>query len=315
MSGLLQSRYALQMRDRRLPKSEIACRWKGPHNAVVASERGLGVNGGSWSGKRLGVVGAGNMAEALVRGVVRAGLIPAGMIHAFDPLPGRRAVFASLGCRVADAPAEAAACDVVLLAVKPQAVRAALLRIAPLLRRETVLISIAAGVPIRILAEILPAGVKLARIMPNTPLLVGFGMSCVAPGPGLSREDAGMILDLFSSAGDAVEVDEDQLDAVTALSGSGPAYLFRFAEALQEAGEALGLSPALSRRLGAATLRGAAEMLAAGGDPAGLREKVTSPGGTTAAALGVLDNHDFMGIIAEALKAAERRAGELGRQA
>ena len=269
----------------------------------------------TWSGKRLGMIGAGNMAEALVRGVTAFGLLPASMIEAYDPLSKRRDLLASLGCGVSDTPEKAAASDVVLFAVKPETVRAAASVVRQHLRPGALVISIAAGVPLRVLASQLPEGSRLIRVMPNTPLLVGYGMSALARGPGVDDANFRLAQSLFSSAGNAVEVDESLLDAVTALSGSGPAYLFRFAEALEAGGVALGLGPELARTLTATTLRGAAEMLVRGGDPAELRQNVTSPGGTTAAALEALDGGGFAGLVSKALLAAKRRGEELGRDA
>jgi pyrroline-5-carboxylate reductase len=150
--------------------------------------------------------------------------------------------------------------------------------------------------------------------MPNTPLLVGFGMSCLARGPGAGETEMRLALELFAAAGTAVELPEAQLDAVTALSGGGPAYLFRFAEALIAGGEALGLSSDTSRLLVVNTLRGAAEMLARGGEPADLRAKVTSRGGTTAEALKIFDSGGLLELTARALLAARNRGEELNRE-
>lgn len=268
-----------------------------------------------WENTTLGILGAGNMAEALIRGVLAAELIPPANILAHDPSVERRDVFARLGCPVSDTPNEATSSDVVLLAVKPQTVRPVLKETAGYFRPGALVISIAAGVPLALLAELLPKGVKAVRVMPNTPLLVGHGMSCLAPGRGVKPEETALAVALFSAAGRAVEIEEDLMDAVTALSGSGPAYVFRFAEVLVEAGARLGLDPGLAARLTTQTLRGAAEMLAGGDDPAELRRRVTSPGGTTAAALDVFEQRDFAGMVAEALAAAKHRGEELGRDA
>ncbi len=269
----------------------------------------------SWLGKTLGVLGGGNMAEAIVRGVLAAGLVPAADIAVYDPLAARRELFAGLGCRAADAAREVAGADFLLLAVKPQTFREAVGGLGDGPGPGTVVASIIAGVPIRAIEALFPPGCRVVRVMPNTPLLIGRGVSALARGGNAGAADLAMARQLFACAGQAFEVEERHMDAVTALSGSGPAYLFRFAEALIAAGEKLGLAPELSRDLAVGTLRGAAEMLAANPDPALLRQRVTSPGGTTAAALRVFDEGDFAGLVAEALAAAERRGAELGKKA
>ncbi len=270
------------------------------------------MNGEScWNGKTLGVLGGGNMAEALLRGVIASGLLAAEQICVFDIVPARREVFAGLGCRVAASAAEAFGADVVLLATKPQNVRDALAGAAA--RPGQVVASILAGVPTRVLESILGAGARVVRVMPNTPLLVGKGMAGLSGGRDATAEDVALVRTLFSCSGDAVEVEESDLDAVTALSGSGPAYLFCFAEALIAAGEELGLEAALAKRLTLGMLAGSAEMLSRDGDAAALRKRVTSPGGTTAAALAVLEAGDFAGLVRSALRAARDRGAELGR--
>lgn len=266
-----------------------------------------------WKNRRLGIVGCGNMAEALVRGVLSAGLMPASGIVAYDPLPGRRGLFAGLGCAVVDAPLGVLSADAILLAVKPQVIKEAVGPVAAGARPETLFISIAAGVPARSIENLLFAGAKVVRVMPNTPLLVGKGVSALAGGANAGPEDTRLVRDLFACGGEAVEVREDMLDAVTTLSGSGPAYFFRFVEALIGGGTALGLSPELAKSLAIGTIAGAAALLGESGDPASLRERVTSPGGTTAAALAVFERRNLVGIVAEAMAAANGRSAELGR--
>lgn len=270
-----------------------------------------------WLNKTLGVIGGGNMAEALLRGVIRAGLVPSESICVFDILPARRELFAGLGCRTAESAAGVLDADVVLLATKPQNVREALSGVRP--RTGQIFASILAGVPTAVLESILGAEAKVVRIMPNTPLLVGRGMTALAGGVNVpvGSEDIGLVRELFACSGDAARVSESDLDAVTALSGSGPAYLFRFAEALMSAGEKLGLSAELAKRLAIGTISGSAEMLArdAKGDAAELRRRVTSPGGTTAAALDVLESGGFEELVASALRAACDRSAELGKNA
>lgn len=269
-----------------------------------------------WKDKRLGVIGAGNMAEALIRGVVGTELISPDKILACDPATERRMVFQSIGCQVADNAAAAAEMDVLLLSVKPQMVRDVLGDIGNLVEPGTLVISIIAGVKSSTLAGLLPEGVRIIRVMPNTPLLVGMGMAAVAKGVGAGSDDMQRVLALFEAAGKAIEVDENAMDAVTALSGSGPAYVFYFAEALIAAGKSLGLPADVSHTLAINTLRGAASMLALeDGDPEDLRKKVTSPGGTTAAALDVFREGDFFALVDKALMAAKKRGEELGKNA
>lgn len=263
--------------------------------------------------KQLGVIGGGNMAEAIVRGVIAAGALRPSSVVVYDILPARRAVFTALGCVAAEAAREAAACEVVLLAVKPQMAEAAVRGLA--IREDQLLVSIAAGIPCSRLEGWLGAHARVVRVMPNTPLLVGMGASALARGTNATAEDMAAAMTLFASCGFATEVTEDKLDAVTALSGSGPAYLFRFAEALQKGAEDLGLEPSLAAELTAAMLRGSAEMLQRLGNPAKLREQVTSPGGTTAAALRVLNGRGFEKLVGDALAAARDRSIELGRGA
>lgn len=269
-----------------------------------------------WEDKRLGVIGAGNMAEALIRGVVGTELISPDKILACDPAQERRLVFQSIGCQVADNAAAAAEMEVLLLSVKPQMVRDVLGNIGKLVKPGTLVISIIAGVKSSTLAALLPEGVRIIRVMPNTPLLVGMGMAAVAKGAGAGSDDMQRVLALFEAAGKAIEVDESAMDAVTALSGSGPAYVFYFAEALIAAGKNLGLPADVSHTLAINTLRGAASMLALeDGDLEDLRKKVTSPGGTTAAALDVFREGDLFGLVDKALMAAKKRGEELGKNA
>ncbi len=267
-----------------------------------------------WRGKLLGIIGGGNMAEALVRGVITAGLVAAYRVIAYDPLPARRQVFADLGCLAAESVRDTLNADVILLATKPQNLREAVGGLSGAIRPGTLFISIAAGIGTQAIEKLLPSGTRVIRVMPNTPLLVGQGMSALARGSAAGQEDMELALELFACAGKAVEVRENLLDSVTALSGSGPAYFFRFAEALIAGGVALGMSPSLSKELTIAMLKGSAEMLERYQDPALLRERVTSPGGTTAAALKVFEDRDFAAMIAEALSAASRRSVELGQQ-
>lgn len=267
-----------------------------------------------WGNATLCVIGGGNMAEAIVRGALAGNLLPASAVSVHDPLENRRAVFAALGCRPCSSPGDIGGADVILLAVKPQKFAEAIRDLA-VTRQETLLISIVAGVSSARIEAALPPCIRVVRVMPNTPLLIGKGVTAVAAGRRASAGDERTAAALFDCAGQTFAVDESLMDAVTALSGSGPAYLFRLAETLIEGGGELGLPPELARDLTIGMLRGAAEMLADDPRPAVLRERVTSPGGTTAAALDVFAQRGFRELIAAALRAARDRGAELGRRA
>ena len=201
-----------------------------------------------FAGKMLGVIGAGNMAEALIKGVLKAGLIASENIIACDLSEERREVFMGMGCRVTTETSELVDADIILLALKPQVVFSVLPNLGKQLSSSQLLITIAAGVTIDSLQKV-AADVRIVRVMPNTPMLVGEGVSGVAKGASATEDDIAMTLELCRSAGDAYEVEEGQLDAVTGLSGSGPAYLFYFAEILAEAGIRAGLPAEMAEKM------------------------------------------------------------------
>ena len=261
---------------------------------------------------RLGVVGAGNMAEAILRGAFAAGVLQPPEVIAADPTPARRELFASLGVAVtADAAEAVAGVPFVLLAVKPQSLPD-LAALRTLDRGAQVVVSIMAGVRCQRIADACGGPARVVRVMPNTPLLVGRGMSAVAVGPDAHPGDDAFAMKLFGAAGEAVRVEEGQLDAVTAVSGSGPAYLFLLAEAMHAAAVERGLDDALAETLVRQTLLGSAELLAGGDvDAATLRARVTSPGGTTQAAVEVLEAQGVRAAVGEAIAAAARRSVEL----
>lgn len=265
-----------------------------------------------WNGRRLGVVGAGNMAEAMVRGALAAGLLTPDRITASDPDAARRGVFQALGCGTESDGRQAARCDAVLLAVKPQVMKDVLSNVGALMRPGALAISIAAGVDTTTIESYLPAGVALVRAMPNLPLVAGRGMTALARGRGADDAAMRLAISLFTAAGAALELDESRINAVTALSGSGPAYVFKLAEAMAAAGEGLGLPKEVALTLTIETIRGAAAMLEREGVPAELRRRVTSPGGTTAAAIKTMDDGGFDSLVRGAVDAAFRRGGELG---
>jgi pyrroline-5-carboxylate reductase len=256
------------------------------------------------------------MATALARGFVAAEIVPATGIVACDPSGDARKAFLreTPGTSVAaDNAAAVSQADVVILAVKPQTMNEALATIRGSIRGDALVVSIAAGVTLARIESALPDGQRVVRVMPNTPCLIGKGASGFALGTHATKSDAKTVESLLSAVGAAFEVPEKLLDAVTGLSGSGPAFVYSMIEALTEGGAAEGLPPELAGELAARTVAGAAEMvLQTKESPAVLRDRVTSPGGTTVAGLGVLRERGFSETVSEAVKAATRRSAELG---
>jgi pyrroline-5-carboxylate reductase len=266
---------------------------------------------------RIGLMGAGRMATALARGLVRAEMVPANAIMACDPSGDARGAFArEVPGAVVDAgnAADVARADVVVMAVKPQQMGEALAAIRSAIGSDTLVVSIAAGVTLERLQAALPAGQRIVRVMPNTPCLIGRGASGFALGKHAAKPDAKLVASLLSAVGVAFEVPEKLLDAVTGLSGSGPAFVYSMIEGLANGGAAEGLPPELALELAARTVAGAAEMvLQTGETPAVLRDRVTSPGGTTLAGLETLRERGFGDAVVEAVKAATQRSVELGQ--
>jgi pyrroline-5-carboxylate reductase len=263
---------------------------------------------------RVVFLGAGNMAEALVHGLRKTGVCEPAGITVTDVREDRLQYFrAAFGvAATGDNRVAVAAADVVVLAVKPQVMGSVLREIAASLNKQALVISIAAGVPSRRIEEALGGTPAVVRVMPNTPALVGAGASAMAPGRWAGEEHLRWAGALMRAVGLVVPVDESDLDAVTAVSGSGPAYVFYLAEAMLEAARRLNLDEAKAQALVYATVEGAAKLLKESGvGPAALRERVTSPGGTTAAAVEVLNNRSVFDSVVEAIQAAAARAGEL----
>lgn len=263
---------------------------------------------------KIAFLGAGKMATAIAGGLVRQGLFGAGEMTACDVSAEAGAAFtAATGVGWAATPGAAfMAADCWLVAVKPQTAEAAL-RGLPRRAEPPLVISIAAGLPLARLREWLGSD-RLIRVMPNTPLMVGQGATVYARGAGATVADGAFCGRIFGSLGLCREVPEAWIDAVTALSGSGPAYVFEMVQALVEAGIAVGLPSDLALDLTVQTVAGAAEMLRQKqGTPEALRQAVTSPGGTTAAGLAVLSAEGFRGMVRRTVEAARARAVELGR--
>jgi pyrroline-5-carboxylate reductase len=264
----------------------------------------------------LGVIGAGNMAEAIVRGVLARGLFRSEQIIAADPSPQRRELFHSQlrVNAVEDNLQVARNSNILLLSVKPQQMAAALSGIGACADcSRTLIISIAAGISTAFIEKHLGNDDwRVVRTMPNTPMLVGQGIVAIAPGAHATTADLEIARRLFSAAADVVDVDERYMNAVTALSGSGPAYFFYLVEHMIRAGVELGLTPEQSHKLVTKTALGAATMLVQPQDsPQELRRKVTSPGGTTQAAIEHMEKHQVAQTIVDAIRAAERRGQEL----
>jgi pyrroline-5-carboxylate reductase len=266
----------------------------------------------------LGIIGAGNMAEAIVRGLLRGNVLRPDQIIAADVSAERRRLFTNeLGVNAVETNAQiaAAAPRCLLLSVKPQQMADVLTKLAVDLRNDTLLISIAAGISTAFIETHLGPGRRwrVIRVMPNTPMLVGQGMAALCRGKNAMPDDLAEARRIFECAAKVIEVPESLMDAVTAVSGSGPAYVFYLVEQMIRAGTDLGLSESDARLLASQTIAGSAAMLLASSDPpAELRRKVTSPGGTTQAAITHLDNRAVGQSIVEAVNAAAARSKELG---
>lgn len=262
----------------------------------------------------LGMIGAGHMAEAIARGAIDAGVLSADQLIASDVSAERRDVFQRMGIAVAQSNADVIKqSGQVLLTVKPQTLPDIAGELGGHVRDDQVVISIMAGIGSAKLSSAIGRPARIVRVMPNTPLMVGLGAAGIALGGDAKPGDEALALKLFGS-GDhhAVMVDEKLIDAVTAVSGSGPAYVFYLAEAMLEAAEHLGLGDD-AEKLVTQTILGAATLLRESGESAGeLRRKVTSPGGTTEAAIKHMDGNKTIEVIVNAIKSAERRSRELG---
>lgn len=264
----------------------------------------------------IGFLGSGQMATALATGWARAGLLDTARSLAADPYPAARVKFEQqTGVRAVATNAEVVkACDVLILAVKPQIVAAALAEARSHITPGHLVVSIAAGLPIKALSEWVGGGVRLIRVMPNTPCLVGASAAGYAAGGAALPEDLALVGRLFGAVGKAYAVPEHLLDAVTGLSGSGPAFVYVMIEALADGGVRAGLPRETAQALAAQTVLGAARMvLETGQHPGALKDAVTSPGGTTIAGLHALERAGFRAALMDAVEAATRRAQELGK--
>jgi pyrroline-5-carboxylate reductase len=265
---------------------------------------------------RIGFLGAGKMASALATGLVKSGVSTARDLIASDLIEDARAAFAkSVGCRVTASNMEVAdSSDILILAVKPDQVPGVLAEISNHLTERHLLISIAAGVTLAKLAAPLKENARVIRVMPNTPALVGASASAFALGKAAKVEDAAFAQRIFSAVGVAYQVKEGLLDAVTGLSGSGPAYAYLMIEALSDGGVAAGLPRDVAIKLAAQTLLGAAKMvLETGQHPGALKDMVTSPGGTTIDGLHELERAGVRGALINAVRVAAEKSKKLGQ--
>jgi len=264
---------------------------------------------------RLAIIGGGRMGEAIAAGLVRSGALPASAIVISEPDASKRDRLTAdhgVAC-VADGAEALAGADVAILAVKPQVLDAVLDSLAPNFAGALV-VSIAGGVTSARIESHLPAGTRVVRVMPNTPALVGEGMSIVSGGGEVSAADVRIVEDLFASVGDVVVLPESLQDACTAISGCGPAYMALFIDSLARAGVREGLTRDVAERLALQTMAGTVELIRATGQhPEQIIDAVSSPGGSTIAAVTALEAGGVRAAIADAVRAAVLRSQELGR--
>jgi pyrroline-5-carboxylate reductase len=268
----------------------------------------------SLKNKTLAFIGAGNMSEALIRGLLAAKAVSPRQLIATDVRAERREFFEkTFGVLVTADNGEAArAADIVVLAVKPQQMSEVLAGLRQHLTNSKLVVSIAAGVTTSRIERDLGSGMRVVRVMPNTPALIGAGAAALAKGQSATDDDLATAETILGAVGITARIEEKLLDAVTALSGSGPAYIFYITEAMIKAGVEAGLPEDMAKKLALQTVLGAARLMSEGGDPPDvLRKNVTSPGGTTEAALKLMTDKKLVDIFVEAIKAAARRSQEL----
>ncbi|MCA9580985.1 MAG: pyrroline-5-carboxylate reductase [Myxococcales bacterium] len=266
--------------------------------------------------EKIAFLGAGNMAGALIRGLLHAGASKATDILATDVRSERLAELAEKHGIGTDADNRAAVAwaDVLVLSTKPQVFPRLLSELEGIVDGSKLVVSIAAGVPIAAIEKRLGQGVRVIRVMPNTPALVDAGATAIAAGSHATKEDIALVKAIFDNVGITVVLDESAMDAVTGLSGSGPAYIFMIIEALADAGVKVGLHRETAQRLAAQTVMGSAKLLIDTGEhPGRLKDMVTSPGGTAIAGLHTLEEGSLRTTLMNAVESATNRAKELGR--
>jgi len=265
---------------------------------------------------KIGFLGAGKMATALAKGFVQSGIVGADDVTASDLYENARTAFAwAVGARCTEWNLDVLRfANVLVLAVKPDQAAGLLAEIRPHFTGEHLLVSIAAGVTLARLESLLPTGARVVRVMPNTPALVGASATAYAAGTHATKDDADLAQKLFAAVGVAFPVKEKLLDAVTGVSGSGPAYVFLMIEALSDGGVAAGLPREVATRLAAQTMLGAAKLLLETGQhPGVLKDSVASPGGTTIEGLHELEKAGVRGALMNAVRAAAEKSRLLGQ--
>jgi pyrroline-5-carboxylate reductase len=264
----------------------------------------------------VGFIGTGNMAEALIKGLLRAEVLRPDAIWGSEPRQSRLDLIKQrYGISMSRYNIDVVRrCAVIVLSVKPQILSSVCEEIAPHLKPRSLCISVAAGVPVEAIESRLPPGTRVVRVMPNTPALVAAGATAIAAGQNATDDDLKITESIFRSVGMTVVLDEEQLDAVTGLSGSGPAYIFLIIEALSDAGVKMGLSRYNALALAAQTVLGSAKLLIETGEhPGQLKDMVTSPGGTAIVGLHTLEQGGLRTTLINAVEAATLRSRELGR--
>jgi len=265
--------------------------------------------------ENIGFIGAGKMAGGITKGLIESGLIHSGKIMASDINPDRLSMFSrTLGVKSASSIEIVQTCDVVFLAVKPQQVDAVFKELKATTLDGKIILSIMAGVPTHCIEEELKADVHVIRVMPNIAATVQAAASAFCRGRWATVDDAALARALLETFGTADEVEEKLLDAITGLSGSGPAYVFAFIESLADGGVRMGLPRDTALAFAAQTVKGAAKMLLETGEhPAVLRDRVTSPAGTTSYGLAEMEKHGFKNAVIQAVVSATERSKELGQ--
>jgi pyrroline-5-carboxylate reductase len=267
--------------------------------------------------KKIGLIGGGNMGEALIKGLLQSGHFDTSQITVSDISRDRLSYLQEnyQVSTISDNGKVARAADVIILAVKPQQMGDVLGEIHAQVQHLPLVISIAAGVTIAAIEQVLGKAVPVVRVMPNTPALVLTGATAIAGGAHANSDHIATARMLFESVGLVVEVDEAHMDAVTGLSGSGPAYVYLFIEALTDGGVLMGLPRPVARDLAVQTTMGAAKLAAnSGSHLAALKDQITSPGGTTIHGLAVLENGGMRGMLMDAVEAATLRSEQLGKK-
>ncbi len=265
---------------------------------------------------KIGFIGAGNMATAIVGGLLSSDFCRSD-IYVYDILAERLKLFGDKGLTVSDSALELAKnTDIIVLAVKPQQYSQVLSEIAPVASTEKTYVSIAAGITIDFVRSKLGVEAPVVRVMPNTPLLLGMGATAISPSDNVGDKERELVKGMFESSGVVEVLPERLMNSVISVNGSSPAYVYLFAKAVCDSAEAQGIDRKIAMKLFAAVLKGSAEMLiSSGDDPDTLIDKVSSKGGTTIAALEQLYAHDFEKAIDDAMRACTRRAEELAAEA